>query len=187
MKTKELIRILQELDPSGEVEVNAGGGDIYSAETLPAYWDGALNVLIRDPSKSPYYDVIGMEEIRGGDKIRLNIMSLDDVIFDDEDDKGIYKGSENFQKMVEHYRNQRENITRNSDLSLFTDFCHSEFSLDKDSQEIKWFFNTYEKTIRSARKGPTGESKSVKDSMFEKWRSSIYLKDNILWIKTNVP
>ena len=78
MKSKELIKQLQEEDPSGEIEVVCGG-DIYFAERLPASCDGRLQVLIRDETKKPFYHVVGMKEVSGGDKILLNILNLEDV------------------------------------------------------------------------------------------------------------
>ena len=53
MKSKELIRLLQEEDPSGEVEVCVQNFDILGIHTEPAYWDGSLQVLMRDASKPP--------------------------------------------------------------------------------------------------------------------------------------
>lgn len=185
MKSKVLIEILQDLDPSGETEVTAGGGDIFSVEILPAYWDGSLNVLIRDPSKAPYYDVIGMEEIRTGNKIRLNIMGLDDVIFDDQKDEGLYKGvSKRFQELVTQYKQQRDKILKDCDLALFTEFCHTEFSLPKTSNEIVCFFNTYEKIIREAKPDKIPNGKSIKDLAFENWRDLFSCQDDILFIKS---
>lgn len=72
MKSKELIRLLKEEDPSGEIEVNIDGSDIFSVENLPAYYDGSLKVLIHDESKKPYFDVVGVEFRRNGRKIRLH-------------------------------------------------------------------------------------------------------------------
>ena len=58
MKTSELIRLLQEADPSGEVECCIDNHDIYSVELWPAFYDGALEILVRDPSLRPYYDIV---------------------------------------------------------------------------------------------------------------------------------
>ncbi len=50
MKTKELIRQLQREDPSGELECCVDNSDIFFVEHLPAYYDGCLEVLVRDKS-----------------------------------------------------------------------------------------------------------------------------------------
>lgn len=81
MKSRELIRILQELDPSGEIEVYAGN-DILFAERLPGYYDGAPFRLVRDPAKAPYYDVVGFVYDRCGPKIQLHTHGLTDAVVD---------------------------------------------------------------------------------------------------------
>ncbi len=82
MKTGELIRLLQEADPSGEVECCIDNHDIYSVELWPAFYDGALEILIRDPSLRPNYDVIGGIIRRTGQKIRLRSLPLEDAVWD---------------------------------------------------------------------------------------------------------
>lgn len=80
MKSKELIKQLQELDPEGEAEVCVGNEDIYFAERLPAYYDGKLEVLIRDETKRTY-NITGIKITGRGDKIKLHTMSLEDVVW----------------------------------------------------------------------------------------------------------
>ena len=82
MKTKELIKQLQEQDPSGELEVIAGGSPIYFIDCEPAYYDGALEILIQDASLSGY-NIVGFKYTNKGNKIRLHLMDLDDVLLDD--------------------------------------------------------------------------------------------------------
>lgn len=48
MKTKKLIELLNQCDPSGELEVCLDNIDICSVGREPAYYDGALQVLIRN-------------------------------------------------------------------------------------------------------------------------------------------
>jgi len=83
MKSKELIRQLQEIDPSGEMQVVSGECDIFILETNPAYYDGKLVTLIRDKSKLPFYDIIGIKVKTEGKKINLKFMSAEDVIIED--------------------------------------------------------------------------------------------------------
>ena len=81
MKSKELIKQLQELDPLGEIEVCVGNEDIYFAERLPAYYDGRLQVLILDEKKKPYYHIDGLKITGKGDKIKLHTVSLEDILW----------------------------------------------------------------------------------------------------------
>jgi hypothetical protein len=85
MKTKELIAQLQKEDPTGETEVIVDGSPIYSIENQPAYYDGPLKVLIQDHSLDPYYNIVGFKYVRGGNKIRISTMSLDDCLCDNPD------------------------------------------------------------------------------------------------------
>lgn len=85
MKSRELIRWLQEEDPSGETEVSVGNHDIYSLHTEPAYWDGRLQLLTRDDSKKPYYDVVGAKYTASGSKIVITAMGVADAIWNDAD------------------------------------------------------------------------------------------------------
>lgn len=49
MKTKELIKLLQEEDPSGELHVRITGTGIpYGCESKPGYWDGAYDYIDED-------------------------------------------------------------------------------------------------------------------------------------------
>lgn len=84
MKTKELIKTLQELDPEGEIEVNVAGRDIYFAEVLPGHYDGGYSILIRDPEEAPFYNIHGIKLCRTGTKIELHTMGYKDVIWDQD-------------------------------------------------------------------------------------------------------
>lgn len=85
MKSKELIKILLELDPTGEVEVLAGNIDILDIQREPAYWDGCYQRLMRDPSITSQYDIIGGEYVSEGDKICIDGYSLQHAIWHNPD------------------------------------------------------------------------------------------------------
>ena len=78
MKTKELIRQLQDADPSGEIEVCVGNVDIHFVERLEAYYDGTLQVLTRDETRKGY-KIVGGKYKRTGSKINLHTLSISDV------------------------------------------------------------------------------------------------------------
>lgn len=81
MKVKELIRQLQELDPTGEIEVNGWAGDIHFADRTPYYYDGYVYTLIKDQDGC----VKGMEigSPTNQDKIILHELDIEDVLLDD--------------------------------------------------------------------------------------------------------
>lgn len=97
MKIKELIRQLQEADPSGEFDV-FGDGDIFFANSLPWYWDGTPGILIRDET-CDCYNIRGVKQIDNTStgKIYLNCLSLEDLAWEHYDDeKFIVEGDEAF-------------------------------------------------------------------------------------------
>jgi hypothetical protein len=85
MKSKELIRLLQEADPSGEGHVVVDNKDIFFLEWKPGYWDGRYTVLVRDEKKKPWYDIVGAEYRSDGDKLNVNTMDWEDVLLDNPD------------------------------------------------------------------------------------------------------
>lgn len=79
MKVQELINELKKWDPNSEVVV--GGVPIYFIEELPGYYDGSYCELIQDDKKKPYYNIDGIKFTRAGKKVSLNIMSIEDVLW----------------------------------------------------------------------------------------------------------
>lgn len=79
MKTKKLIDLLQKADPSGELEACVGNADIHFVERTPAYYDGSLQVLIRDEN-NPFYNIKGGKYVRSGSKVQIHTLSITDVI-----------------------------------------------------------------------------------------------------------
>ena len=84
MKSKELIKQILEADPSGELEVIAGGIPIYFVDREPAYYDGPLKALIQDKSLR-YYNITGFKYSHKGFKIRLHLMDIEDVLLNNPD------------------------------------------------------------------------------------------------------
>lgn len=82
MKTSELIRQLQETDPSGELEVTVGKTDIHFVDKLPGYYDGCYEVLKRDPN-SDHYNIIGGEYRGGGQHVEVFTLSIKSALWND--------------------------------------------------------------------------------------------------------
>jgi hypothetical protein len=83
MKTRELIRQLQQADPSGELECCVDNHDIHFVRSQEAYWDGRLQVLARDPAKAPYYNVVGAKITAKGSKVVIVCLSIEDALCND--------------------------------------------------------------------------------------------------------
>lgn len=108
MKSKDVIAMLQSLDPTGECDVSVGNVDILSIEIEPAYWDGCLQRLVRDPT-SQHYNVIGGEYTSNGDKIVIGIHSIRDAIMTNSDLPVTFAGGmdmSDYVKDVEEFRKE---------------------------------------------------------------------------------
>lgn len=116
MKTRELIAALQEQDPSGDLEVIAGGVPIYFVSCQPAYYDGPLRVLVHDESKrGKCYSVVGFKVTSRGEKVRLHLMDVEDVLFDNPDapvdlSEASAYSREQWEKHVEFIRQEARDI-----------------------------------------------------------------------------
>ena len=80
MKTKDLIKMLQEVDPSGECQVNGYGGDLWFAQRLPWYYDGNSVIVERKPNGVITGIRQGTKE--DGDKVVIYELGIDEVMCD---------------------------------------------------------------------------------------------------------
>lgn len=83
MKTKDLIAALNEVDPTGEMEVCVGNQDIHFVAVEPAYHDGCLQVLLRDEKVTDCYNVIGAEIRSDGAKLNIETLSIKSALWND--------------------------------------------------------------------------------------------------------
>jgi hypothetical protein len=84
MTTAELIRQLQEADPTGELEVTVGKTAIHFLQVLPGYYDGCYQVLKTDPSNE-YYNVVGAEIRGSGKHVCIETHSIREALWDEPD------------------------------------------------------------------------------------------------------
>ncbi len=81
VKTHELIRQLQEADPSGELECCVGNHDIHFVQRSPANYDGMLQVLVRDPGRKGFQIIAGIIQCQG-QKVQIHTLSLQECLFE---------------------------------------------------------------------------------------------------------
>lgn len=117
MKTKELIRQLQEKDPSGEMDCCIGNVDIYFVSVDPSYYDGCKQILIRD-EKNSYYNIIGAKIVSDGQKVVLHELSIKSMLWNDPDspieydeysERSYKKAHDNIRKEVREFIIEMEN------------------------------------------------------------------------------
>lgn len=119
MKTNELIKRLQQADPSGELECCVGNIDIYFIETLPAYYDGALQVLVHDEKlKDKAWSIVGAKIKRSGEKVQIHTVSIEDAIYDMVDSKRdfpveVEDGSSGYnQQLVDKWKSEARKLNK---------------------------------------------------------------------------
>lgn len=71
MKTKEVIKMLNELDPSGEYQVCIENADIERFDVLPAYYDGRISVITEKEEKNRWFIPKKTEVTGSGTKLNL--------------------------------------------------------------------------------------------------------------------
>lgn len=197
MKTKELIRLLQEIDPEGETECCIANHDIYYLDKLPAYWDGILEILQRDPSKAPYYDICGAKYTSKGYKINIRSLSITDAIGNDTKLKIDYSelGNEDKAKAFEEADNKTRILQSDIELKcefwLFTEWAkNTAQKISNDTEALlnkaRIFFDEHlnindpiPKDISELttldKNGKTRWNLSYKDKRFLQWTRQIQL------------
>lgn len=104
MKVKKLIELLQQVDPTGELECGVGNEDIFAVYKDPAYYDGCQQILIRDESKN-CYNVVAAKITAYGTKVVIRPLSITDAIWENpalEVDTSETNGK--YDKLIENWR-----------------------------------------------------------------------------------
>jgi hypothetical protein len=113
MKTNKLIKLLQNADPTGEAEVCVSNQDILDVASMPAYYDGRQEILIRDESLN-CYDVIGGKITSLGTKIKIITHGLDEALMDHPDlpiDLSECQDNGRYAKLVEVWRKAAKDLS----------------------------------------------------------------------------
>ncbi len=123
MKSSQLIALLQELDPSGEVDVVVGGLPIFYVEGLEGYYDGAFQRLVLDHEKKGF-NVSAIEIRRDGSKIDLHTLSVEDAIKYDPDMPITFHGCnerhiKSWTARIDAWRANERELRYEGELSLF--------------------------------------------------------------------
>lgn len=108
MKVKNLIKKLQAIDPTGEMNVTVGKADIYTVYKLPHYYDGNCQRLILDEAMSGY-NIIGAEFPRE-DHIEISTVSMKWMLLDDPEAPIECYGNKELEKRVEEWRQEMRKI-----------------------------------------------------------------------------
>jgi len=127
MKSKEVIRLIRQSDPSGETEVCVGNDDIFFVSREPAYHDGCLRLLVRDKSIDGY-NVTGVRYVESGDKVVIHTLSEDDVLLENPEAPIDYSGlteprATRYREADERLRQENRGVHREAELGLFLEWA----------------------------------------------------------------
>ena len=76
MKSSEIIKKIQEIDPTGEMEVCIENEDIFMIQQKPAYWNGRLQRLIWNENR-----ITGAEILQTGNKICITPLGIEELVY----------------------------------------------------------------------------------------------------------
>jgi hypothetical protein len=79
LKTRELIRLLEQADPSGDLECCFQNHDINFIDVVPASHDGALELLHRSDTDKR---IVSGTITTSGKKVRIHPLSIEDILYD---------------------------------------------------------------------------------------------------------
>jgi hypothetical protein len=125
MKTKELIKRLQELDPEGEFEVFSDDGNIFAPVKLPWYYDGTLGIIIPNDSEFEPFNIKGLRQINSSDKFKIYLYSysmddlaVDSIEIDDFSIEGDEKFKQKYKEKFEHYHKEYQKVDQGEIIKL---------------------------------------------------------------------
>lgn len=192
MKTKEVIRLLNECDPSGEKEVCVGNVDIHFIDMMPAYYDGPLQVLTRDESKQGY-NITGGKYFRSGDKIQIHTLSFSDAITNfgtdtkfDVDYSEVKHDEAQYRKNHEDLRQFMRDVEQKCEMDLFSAWFLSVVStmtVDvEDARQMACDYFTSKKNILPTNPITVKDGQSYRDARHEEWnkRFVVSMKDGFI-------
>lgn len=188
MKSKELIRRIMEADPSGEEEVCIGNADILCVQKLPAYYDGTLQLLERDPNNK-FYNVIGAKYKIKGLKISIEPHSIQDAICDDPNLPIDYSElpeitAARYKAMDDKAKQEILQSEQALELKIFTQWVEKQYPVGfvdpQTGEDPKAIANRIFKEYQMSRydplpgNGKVPPNKSYQEARFEQWDSMFY-------------
>jgi hypothetical protein len=138
MKTKDLIKKLQELDPEGDIECCVGNNSIIYVDKMPAYYDGHLIKADMDSSSN----VISHTITNKGFKINFMFYTLESAIIDNVDHKvDTVNSNQSLHNYIECFRDYVR-MEFNNPFEWFTDTASYEMFDFKKYLKEKWKNNS---------------------------------------------
>ena len=127
MKTSQLVKLLQEADPTGDLEVYGAGGAIYDVERLPGYYDGSYSYIETEQDGETLKNYVIS---KANQKVYIDSMSAETWLLDRdidrvfiEDSKGVRKTAateERFKKIVRQSKAIDKEMTKTTVLEILS-------------------------------------------------------------------
>lgn len=106
MTTKDLISLIQQADPSGEIEVCVGTEAVIGVDKIPSYYDGSLPVFHYEGNR-----LVAASMLRDVWKVRIYTRSIESALVD-HPKLPVSVQDEYDQELVDSWRAQAEQIER---------------------------------------------------------------------------
>lgn len=136
---------MQEADPSGELECCVGNIDILDVIKLPAYFDGALQIINQDEEGN----IISAKCTKLGHKVSLYARSIDDIMFEyNLNDlpvtfEGFSEESEkSYRQSIDKDREEHIKINNDIEQSHFNQWVEKKLG-DKSNDMTEWISNRF--------------------------------------------
>lgn len=179
------------LDPTGEQECCIENLDIFTIDLLPAYYDGPLQVLIRDTT-CPYYNIKSAKYIVSGSKIVLRPLSITDAICNDTQLQIDYSNlskptQEQYKKSNEKTKQAYIEIENKCELDLFTRWAKEKaLTISANIEKIDFVAKEfYTNNLNHKTEFPpniANKSLSYNDKRLEQWNQELDLSfDGFDW------
>lgn len=191
MKTKDLIALLQDADPTGEEEVCVGNCDIFYVESLPAYYDGSLQVISRE--KGTEGKIVGAKYKRQGRKIDIRTISISDLVLDYPEMPIDYSELDEqrtvqLKKAHEDLRTWYRNMENKLELENFIKWAKKQaLKITEDIENIEAMATRFVEKEGIKKDVPIGDmkGKSYVEMRHAQWdeKYEVYLNEGFLYIK----
>jgi hypothetical protein len=176
MKTKDLIELIQEFDPTGELEITVDNCPIVDLVIEPSYWDGYQMVLDYDNPEYPEA-ITGWHYQTKNNKINIDYMTPRNLLYNKKmvvNYDGLHETTKKYKQ--EHHQEIREEIARIEYKVYFECFCRylkkKEYNVsEEDSQK---FFDKHFKDRDYPKKYHQQLGRSIQDSRYMWW-------DDVVW------
>ena len=155
-----------------------GNRDIFSLHTEPSYWDGRAQLLIRDYSKDPYYNVVGAKYTSRGSKVVITAMGVTDAILNNPDlpvdysEVGNEDTAKRYRETDDKTREEIRNIELKVEMEAFHNWVKKKMDEIRPGEDCRFEADQFYRHAPLSPKDPVKDLPPKKGSDGYMWRPS---------------